>query len=153
MGFSDFSLASYLRKGDKFGHYATFNYRKEPGFGTIIGGLCSKLIGIFMVVVLLTQLGAILYKPRWNQIYNVRYVNTENGRSTEFYNITGGQFVPTYTIATAEGESTVYNDISKFEFYYENYRNESEPERIAAITCYDYFTGYVRSSLTESEID
>ena len=88
--FSDFSLGNWIRKGDKFGHHATFNYRKLPGFGTIIGGICSRLIGLFISIVLLTQLGAILYKPRWNQIYNVTYVETINGTSQETYSISAG---------------------------------------------------------------
>ena len=147
------SLGTWIRKGDKFGHHATFNYRKLAGFRTIIGGICSRLISIFIFIVLWTQIGAIIYKPRWNQITTDKYVQVEGGKSIETYRITPGQFVPTFTITTYQGDDVLINDDSLFDFYFENDHEEGTGERIAAISCYDYITGDIWANYTESEIE
>ena len=68
------AIKSCLSKRDKFGTWAKFHYRKESGFGTTFGGLCSLILMTLTGIFAFVQLVGWKYKPTYTQTTQVLYI-------------------------------------------------------------------------------
>ena len=98
------SIKSFLGRRDSFGTWAKFHYRKESGFGTTFGGICSLILYISTFLFASVQLFGWTYRPTYSQSTQVLYIpNAESPQDLArglHYSIELGDFLPTFVVYT-----------------------------------------------------
>ena len=71
------------------------NYRGEPRYGTITGGVVSLITLLFFTIFVFLQLYTWMFKPNYNELEEVNYLPR---KTTEAYDINFSTFLPTFII-------------------------------------------------------
>ena len=79
----------------------TLNYKKESGFGTVIGGFFSLINTIFFTLFIMVQLYALVFKPSYSQVTAVNYLTKDQAHK---YDISMHDFLPTLTALYIDDE-------------------------------------------------
>ena len=85
----------FLQGQDQLGQNVEFSYKKNAGYGTVLGGCCSLILTIFFAIFIGIQFYAWMFKPSYSESINRGYLPRN---SNETYTISTTDFLPTVMI-------------------------------------------------------
>ena len=97
------AFINFFKDQDQLGSSISLNYRGSSGFGTILGGCLSLALSIFVAGFMGLQCFAWAFQSSYSQSFEKTYLQR---RSSETYEISAQQFLPSAAIITDPGDGT-----------------------------------------------
>ena len=97
----------WLRSQDQLGKSLNFSYKGASSFGTVLGGLLSYLLKIFLNFFLLFNWFSWVYEKTYIQTSR----NGFNGKDAAAYQISTSEFLPSFTLESLLNKETDYHDL------------------------------------------
>ena len=106
----------FLKARDKLGYPVYLHYKGGKGFGTVLGGCCSIMVMTFFTLFIMFQIVAFFIEADYSSETRYGYLPL---KSTESYNITTKDFLPSVQIIGPDFDSPTNIDDNWSIYWYQ----------------------------------
>ena len=138
-------LIRFLRGQDQFGQSVQFTYKRQEGYGTVLGGACSFLLTLFFTFFIGVQIYGWLFHPEYDEHMNRGFLSRG---TSETYVMSTTDFLPAIAVFSlnletgefSHSDPAYWNFNWQQSFLVDNDYTETPVDSIECLTLIDSFT-------------